>query len=221
MPLTAQHRPDVLGGVTVIQGPVMALKPAEWPEQLYLPAAQEPGVTRIEFTAIPYFANANREPGEMIVWMPEIPSRPIPDGRDARALIWEGIPGRAWHRFAWRTTGHRSKPRRSCGLTSSIRRSNAWLTRLAECSSDHSDLERSHVDGEAVLHIGPEQSLVGFVDLLDGDDFDIGGDVVCAAKVKHLLRLAMPPMFEPAILRRPMIREKAKTSRGFAGRRQG
>ena len=47
--------------------------------------------------------------------------------------------------------------------------------------------ERSHVDGEAVLHIGLEQSLVGFVDLLDGDDFDIGGDVVLAAKVEHLL----------------------------------
>src|SRR5579862_2227232 len=39
-------------------------------------------------------------------------------------------------------------------------------------------LERSHVDGEAVLHIGPSQSLIGFIDLLDGDDFDIGSDVV-------------------------------------------
>ena len=47
--------------------------------------------------------------------------------------------------------------------------------------------ERSHIDGEAVLHIGLEQSLVGFVDLLDGDDFDIGGDVMLPAKVEHLL----------------------------------
>ena len=29
--------------------------------------------------------------------------------------------------------------------------------------------------------------LVGFVDLLDGDDFDVGGDVVLAAEVEHLL----------------------------------
>ena len=47
--------------------------------------------------------------------------------------------------------------------------------------------ERSHVDGEAVLHIRLEQSLVGFVDLLDRDDFNIGGDVVLAAKIEHLL----------------------------------
>src|ERR1017187_10299086 len=49
--------------------------------------------------------------------------------------------------------------------------------------------ERSHINREAVLHIGLEQSLVGFVDLLDGDDFDIGGDVMCRAKVEHLLGL--------------------------------
>src|SRR6266545_7317507 len=49
--------------------------------------------------------------------------------------------------------------------------------------------ERSHINGEAVLHVGPEQSLVGFVDLLDGDDFDVGSDVMFAAKVEHLLGL--------------------------------
>src|SRR5204862_7308364 len=48
--------------------------------------------------------------------------------------------------------------------------------------------ERSHVDREAVLHVGLEQSLVGFVDFLDGNDFDIGSNVVSAAKVEHLLR---------------------------------
>src|SRR5205823_4501605 len=49
-------------------------------------------------------------------------------------------------------------------------------------------LKRSHVDRKPVLHIGLEQSLIGFVDFLDGDDFDIGGDVIFAAKVEHLLR---------------------------------
>src|SRR5437879_2587304 len=48
-------------------------------------------------------------------------------------------------------------------------------------------LKRSHVDREAVLNIGLEQSLVGFVDFLDGDNFNISGDVVGAAKVQHLL----------------------------------
>ena len=37
---------------------------------------------------------------------------------------------------------------------------------------------------KAVLHIGLEQSLVGFVDLLDGNDFDIGGNVMRPAKVR-------------------------------------
>src|SRR5262245_15539877 len=38
--------------------------------------------------------------------------------------------------------------------------------------------ERSHIDGEAVLHIRLQQSLVRVVDFLDRDDFDVGGDVV-------------------------------------------
>src|SRR6185369_9257882 len=49
--------------------------------------------------------------------------------------------------------------------------------------------QRSHIDGESVLHIRPDQTLVGFVDLLDGDDLHIGGDVVLAAEVEHLLGL--------------------------------
>ncbi len=47
--------------------------------------------------------------------------------------------------------------------------------------------ERSHIDREAVLHIGLEQSVVGFVDLLDGDHFNIGSDVMGSAKIEHLL----------------------------------
>src|SRR3954451_17285141 len=49
--------------------------------------------------------------------------------------------------------------------------------------------ERRHVDREAVLHIGLDQPLVGFIDLLDRDHLDVGGDIVLAAKVEHPLRL--------------------------------
>jgi hypothetical protein len=49
--------------------------------------------------------------------------------------------------------------------------------------------ERSHIDGEAVLHIRVDQSLVHFVHLFDGYGFDIGGYVVLAAKVEDLLSL--------------------------------
>lgn len=49
--------------------------------------------------------------------------------------------------------------------------------------------ERSHVDYEPILHIRLHESFVGFVDLLHRNHFDIGSDVVRAAKVEHLLGL--------------------------------
>ena len=73
--LAAQHRADLLGGVTVLHGPALALYRKAWPEQLYLPSDSLPGITNVEFTAIPYFANANRQPGEMIVWAAETASK--------------------------------------------------------------------------------------------------------------------------------------------------
>jgi DUF1680 family protein len=69
--LRTEPRADLLGGVTVIQGPALALQHSEWPDQLYLPSTSVPGTTKTEFTAIPYFANSNRQPGEMRVWMAE------------------------------------------------------------------------------------------------------------------------------------------------------
>lgn len=77
VPLTAQFRADLLGGVTVIQGPARAMHRVAWPG-LYLPAGQAPGVTNVQFTAIPYFANANRSPGEMQVWIAETPEAADP-----------------------------------------------------------------------------------------------------------------------------------------------
>jgi DUF1680 family protein len=51
--LTAEHRPDLLGGVTVIRGQgLVDGKP-------------------VAFTAIPYYAWQNRGKAEMTVWMPE------------------------------------------------------------------------------------------------------------------------------------------------------
>jgi DUF1680 family protein len=66
--LTAKYRPDMLGGVTVIQGAALAKPP--WPDTLYRGSSSAPDGTKVEFTAIPYFANANRQTGEMTVWVP-------------------------------------------------------------------------------------------------------------------------------------------------------
>jgi len=76
--LSARYRTDMLGGVTVIQGPALAVHQVEWQDGLYLPSGNLPGITNTSFTAIPYFANANRQPGEMMVWMAETPGQAAP-----------------------------------------------------------------------------------------------------------------------------------------------
>ncbi len=60
--LTAAHRPDLLGGVTVIRGTALVAPEAEEDH------ASEP--KRVEFTAIPYYAWDHRDPGAMMVWIP-------------------------------------------------------------------------------------------------------------------------------------------------------
>jgi DUF1680 family protein len=76
--LRAEPRPDLLGGVTVLRASALALYSKPWPEALYLPAAAVPGPEPTELTAVPYYANANREPGEMLVWLPEAADRATP-----------------------------------------------------------------------------------------------------------------------------------------------
>jgi hypothetical protein len=49
--------------------------------------------------------------------------------------------------------------------------------------------QRCHVYREPVFHIRLEQPRVRFVQLLDGNHFDVRGDVVLAAEVEHLLCL--------------------------------
>jgi DUF1680 family protein len=54
-------REDILGGVTVIKGKAMAV-------------LGDGSAKQVEFTAVPYYAWDNREPGEMAVWLAEDPS---------------------------------------------------------------------------------------------------------------------------------------------------
>lgn len=62
----------------MLRGEALALRRVTWPEALYLPESSVPAVERVRVTAIPYFANANRQPGEMQVWMPETADRAQP-----------------------------------------------------------------------------------------------------------------------------------------------
>jgi DUF1680 family protein len=69
--LTAKYRPALLNGVMTIRGKALTAVAAAsegWEQDLYQPA---PEARPVEFTAIPYYAWDNREPGEMVVWLPE------------------------------------------------------------------------------------------------------------------------------------------------------
>jgi DUF1680 family protein len=70
--LTAEFDPSLFGGVGVIKGEALRVQPATWPGGLYQPeSALEYVQSPVQFKAIPYCFWANREPGEMRVWIRE------------------------------------------------------------------------------------------------------------------------------------------------------
>jgi len=67
--LESRWKSDLLNGVVVISGDALAAG-TELGEQLYRVATDAPPkMHRVSFTAVPYYAWANREPGPMIVWI--------------------------------------------------------------------------------------------------------------------------------------------------------
>ena len=67
--LSAQHVPDLLDGVTVLQGQAQAATTQDWNGELYRPIIKQQIDTTTEIFAVPYFAWDNRSPGEMAVWL--------------------------------------------------------------------------------------------------------------------------------------------------------
>jgi len=72
--LTARRRPDLLGGVTVLEGEAEVVRGQEWQSAegvaaLYRPLAPTTPERRT-ITLIPYYAWANRGVSEMSVWLP-------------------------------------------------------------------------------------------------------------------------------------------------------
>jgi DUF1680 family protein len=73
--LAPRHDPDLLGGVTVIDGEALLQPPAAgWEDRLYRPVEEADALPvgnpeRRPVTFIPYFTWANREPGAMEVWL--------------------------------------------------------------------------------------------------------------------------------------------------------
>ncbi|MBC7262344.1 MAG: glycoside hydrolase family 127 protein, partial [Chloroflexi bacterium] len=70
--LRAEHRDDLLGGVTVLHG--LGSVPTEAWGPLYRPFSADPTPSRlVELVGIPYYAWANRGVGEMTVWLQKEP----------------------------------------------------------------------------------------------------------------------------------------------------
>ncbi len=69
--MKCEHVPDLLGGITTIRGKVAVIDAPAWSDSLYASTEDIPAAKLIQFRAIPYYANANRGPVEMAVWLPE------------------------------------------------------------------------------------------------------------------------------------------------------
>lgn len=71
--LQANFDADLLGGASVITGDAIRIEPSSWTEEMYRPqSVVEYTHAQFQFKAIPYYLWANREPGEMRVWIREI-----------------------------------------------------------------------------------------------------------------------------------------------------
>ncbi len=71
-PLSTEFRADLLGGVEVVNGEALSLR--------YVDNHKKLAKDKVKFTAIPYYAWANRGRGEMAVWLAnaEASARPLP-----------------------------------------------------------------------------------------------------------------------------------------------
>ncbi|MEM4610409.1 MAG: glycoside hydrolase family 127 protein, partial [Thermoproteota archaeon] len=66
--LRAEWVPNLLDGVTVIRGEGY-VQDSDWKQDsLYTEIEASSRIRKVSFTAIPYYAWANREPGAMCVW---------------------------------------------------------------------------------------------------------------------------------------------------------
>ena len=67
--VTAAPRNDLFGGVVTLVADGKAATDAGWTDVLY--RSDPPALTDASWTAVPYYLWNNREPGKMLVWIPE------------------------------------------------------------------------------------------------------------------------------------------------------
>ena len=66
--------------------------------------------------------------------------------------------------------------------------------------SRYSDLSKGcHIDDKPILHIALQQAFVGLVDLLNPDEFNVGGDPSLPPQKSSISCVSLdPPIVEPA-----------------------
>ncbi|MBC8064802.1 MAG: glycoside hydrolase family 127 protein [Chlorobia bacterium] len=82
-PLKPEFDKNLLGGVTVLKGSAQVVPQFDWRNQLY----SQPPATQVPIKAIPYYAWDNREPGQMVVWLPCAPLPAPPGGLERMAAV--------------------------------------------------------------------------------------------------------------------------------------
>jgi DUF1680 family protein len=65
--LTAQHQPQLLGGISVVSGPAVLEDEADWRGRLYRESSAR--LLPVTFRAVPYYAWDHRAAGEMRVYV--------------------------------------------------------------------------------------------------------------------------------------------------------
>lgn len=71
--LQVSFEAELFGGINIITGEAVRIEPAAWPGGMYQPrAVVDDTHSPFRFKAIPYYLWANRDPGEMRVWVREI-----------------------------------------------------------------------------------------------------------------------------------------------------
>jgi hypothetical protein len=72
--IAAEHRPNLLGGVTVLKATGLRRGAEDWAGRLYRPApGRAPATEKAALLAVPYCVWDNRTPGAMLVWLPQSP----------------------------------------------------------------------------------------------------------------------------------------------------
>jgi DUF1680 family protein len=69
--LASNYRSDLLKGVVILAGTARLTDAPVWNRSLYAASRDLPDGKTVQFTAVPYYANANRGPVNMTVWLPE------------------------------------------------------------------------------------------------------------------------------------------------------